>query len=150
MMRVCAHTSACLLPGGSSSLIGEERSAADMTHRLLNAVVCILFVSNCAIAQGESSRSDRTRQVDRSGSSGMTAARGSSWEGWLNHGARDVRPEPSVQLHSSDLAAPMAPLLPSVGSRSGFPGLEAGRSPFRLGSNTETEQRGTRIDDQRR
>lgn len=118
-----------------------------MTHHLLSAVVCILFVSNYAVARGEYSRSNRTGQVDRSGSSGMTAAWGSSWEGWLNHGARDVRPGPPVRLHGSDLVAPLDPFIPSVGSGSGFPRLEAGHSAFRLGSNMETEQQGTGIGD---
>ena len=121
-----------------------------MTYSLLSAVVCISLVTGSAMARGEYSQSDRTSQGNVAGSSGTTAVRGSSWEGWLTHGARDVTPEPPALPRSSALGSSMSLLAPSAGSASGVPGLDAGRSPFRLESNAERERRETDLDDQRR
>lgn len=119
-----------------------------MTHSLVSAVVCLLLVSDDAVARGEFSQSDRMSQVDASGSPGRTADRESSWEGWLNHGARDVVSEPLVPLRNSALVGPTAP--PSSSAGSALSGPEAGRRPSQRRSNTERNQRGAEIDEQRR
>jgi hypothetical protein len=121
-----------------------------MTYSLLSAVVLVVLVSDCAIAGGEISRSDGTRPANFPGGSGMATMRGSSWEGWLDHGVRKVASEPAVSQRNSDSGASIAPLAPSVGPESGLPGPEAGRSPSRFRLNRETEYWGAGIDGQRR
>mgnify|MGYP001557994349 CR=1 FL=1 len=110
-----------------------------MKHNILSTFLLISLVSWSAIVHAQSLGSTSTPQSAPSGTSGMTPAPRSSWEGWLNHGARDVTPESHVPPRSPDLGRATAPLSPSIGPGSGLIGPEAGRSPSRLRSNGETD-----------
>jgi hypothetical protein len=110
-----------------------------MKHGRLNVFMLIPLVSCFAIAQAQVPGSDSTRHAAASGSSGMTPARESSWEGWINHGARGVTPRSQVPPRSPDLGRATAPLSPAIGPGSGLLGPESGRGPSRLRSNTESE-----------
>jgi len=117
-----------------------------MNHRVLGTFVWISLVFCSAIAQAQPRESDSPRQSAPFGASGMTRAPGSSWESWLNHGARDFRLESQVPPRSPDLGRATTPLSPSIGPGSGLLGLESGRSPSRLRSNKETDRGRAEID----
>lgn len=109
-----------------------------MKHCRLSLFLLTSVVSCSAIAPVQVVGSDNTRQAATSGASGMTPAPESSWEGWINHGARGVTPRSQVPPRSPDLGRATAPLSPSIGPGSGLIGPEAGRSPSRLRLNGET------------
>lgn len=117
-----------------------------MNHGMLSTFLLISVVSCSGIAHAQSLGSDSTRHATPSGASGMTRAPGSSWEGWLNHGARDFTPESHVPPRSPDLGRVTAPLSPSIGPGSGLIGPEAGSGPSRLRSNRGTDFGGTAAD----
>ena len=121
-----------------------------MNHGMLSTFLLISVVSCSAVAQGESLWSDSTRHATPSGASGMTRPPGSSWESWLNYGARDVTPESHVPPRSPDLGRATAPLSPSIGPGSGLIGPEAGSGPSRLHSNRGTDFGGTAAERSRR
>lgn len=110
-----------------------------MNDGMLRALVLISLVAGPAMAQGQSLGSERLRSADPSESSGLTRPPGSSWDGRLRQGERDVTPESYVPPRSPDLGKPTAPLSPSIGPGSGLLGPEAGRSPSRLRSNGGTD-----------
>lgn len=103
-----------------------------MHHGMLIICVWISIVSWSVVAQAQSVRSDSARDVARSGVSGITRAPSSSWEAWLNHGAREVTPESEVPPRSPDLGRATAPLSPSIGPGSGLTGPGAGSGPSQL------------------
>lgn len=100
-----------------------------MKHGMLNTFLLISLVSWSAVAHAQSLGSTSTPQSVSSGASGMTSAPRSSWEGWLNHGTREVTTKSHIPGRSPDLGAATAPLAPSSGPGSGLLGPEAGRSP---------------------
>lgn len=111
-----------------------------MNHGMRGTCVWISLVFCSAIAQAQPPESDSLRQSAPLETSGMTRAPNSSWESWLNHGARDFRPESQVPPRSPDLGRATTPLSPSIGPGSGLLGPESGRSPSRLRSNMETDR----------
>lgn len=117
-----------------------------MKHSILSTFLLILLMFCSAIAQAQPPESDSPWQSAPLGASGMTRAQGSSWEGWLNHGARDFTPESQVPPRSPDLGRATAPLSPSIGPGSGLLGPESGRSPSRLRSNMETDRGRTEME----
>lgn len=117
-----------------------------MKHGKLSTFLLVSMVSCSAIAHAEGLGSDGMRQPASSGASGMTRAPRSSWEGWLNHGARDFTPESQGAPRSPDLGKATAPLSPWIGPGSGLIGPEAGRSPSRLRLTGEPERSGTGSD----
>jgi len=121
-----------------------------MNHGKLSTVLLISLVSCSAIAQAQSLGSNSTNHATSSGVSDMARASGNSWEGWLNHGARDFTPESYVPPRSPDLGRATAPLSPSIGPGSGLLGLEAGSSPARLRSDREGDLGGTAAERSRR
>lgn len=114
-----------------------------MNHGKLSPVLLISLVSCSAIAHAQSFELDGTHHTTSSEASGMTRASGSSWEGWLTHGARDFTPESHVPPQSPDLGAPTSPLSPSIGPGSGLLGPEAGSGPIRFRSDEERDFGGT-------
>ena len=110
-----------------------------MNHMSLRALMFISLVASPAIAQGQPLQAERTSPTAPSESSDVTRTPRGSWEGWLNHGARDRTSKPYILPRSPDLGMPTAPLSPSIGPGSGLLGPEAGRSPSRLRSDRETE-----------
>lgn len=109
-----------------------------MKHGRLSLFLLISLVSCSAIAHAQSLGSTSTPPSLSSGASGMIPVPRSSWEGWLNHGARDVTPGSQVPPRSPDLGRATAPLSPSIGPGSGLIGPEVGPSPSRLRSNRDT------------
>lgn len=109
-----------------------------MKHGRVNLFILISLLSCFAIAHAQVPGSDNTRHAASSGSSGMTPARESSWEGWINHAARDGITRSQVPPGSPDLGRATAPLSPAIGPGSGLLGPEGGRGPSRLRSNTES------------
>lgn len=106
----------------------------------LRALVLMLLFVSPALAQGQSRGLERTPHTDPSESSDVAKASRSSWEAWLDHGAREGMSKSYVPPRSSDLGRPTAPLSPSIGPGSGSLGPEGGRSPSRIRSNRETER----------
>ncbi|ULA59906.1 MAG: conserved exported protein of unknown function [Nitrospira sp.] len=107
-------------------------------------LISVVFWS--AIAQAQVLGSDGTRQPASSGASGMTGAPRSSWEAWLNHGARDFTPESQGPPRSPDLGKAPASRSPSIGPGSGLIGSEAGRIPSQLRLTGEPERSETGSD----
>lgn len=106
-----------------------------MHHGRLSVCLLIVLASSSAIAQV--SESDSTRHAAVPGSSGMTSAPTSSWEGWINHGMRDATVRSQVSPGTSDIGRATAPRSPAIDPGSGSVGQEAGSSPSRLRSNEE-------------
>ena len=121
-----------------------------MKHSILSTFLLISLVPWSAVAHAQSLGSAGTRQSAPSGTSGMPPAPRSSWEGWLNHGVRDVTPELHVPPRSPDLGRATAPLSPSIGPGSGLIGPEGGSDPLRRRSNRETDFGETAADRSRR
>lgn len=117
-----------------------------MNHGMLSTFVWISLMFCSAIAQAQPPEADSPRPSAPLGASGMTRAPESSWEGWLNHGARNFTPESQVPPRSPDLGRATTPLSPSIGPGSGLLGPESGHSPSRLRSNKETDRGRTEID----
>ncbi len=111
-----------------------------MHHGMLGAFVVIGLITGPAMAQEQSLGSEHARAVAPSESSNLTRTPKSSWETWLNHGAREGSLKSYVPSRSPNLGIPTAPLSPSIGPGSGLLGPEAGRSPSRLRSDRETER----------
>ena len=109
-----------------------------MKHGRVNLFILISLLSCFAIAHAQVPGADSTRHAAPSGSSGMTPARESSWEGWINHAARDGITRSQVPPGSPDLGRAAAPLSPAIGPGSGLLGPEGGRVPAQLRSNGET------------
>ena len=114
-----------------------------MNHGMLGTFAWISLVFCSAIAQAQPPESNSLRQSAPLETSGMTRGPGGSWESWLNHGAKDFRPESQVPPRSPDLGKATMPLSPSIGPGSGLLGPESGRSPSRLRSHKETDRNRT-------
>lgn len=111
-----------------------------MNHGMLRTFMLMLLIASPVIAQGQSRGLERTSPTGLSESSEVTRAPRSSWEAWLDHGARDGMSKSYVPPRSPDLGTPTSPLSPSIGPGSGSLGPEGGRSPARLRSERETER----------
>ncbi len=103
---------------------------------LCTFVLMLLFASP-AVAQDQPRGLERTSPTGPSDSSDVRRPPRSSWEAWLDHGAREGLSKSSVPPRSPDLGGPTAPLSPSIGPGSGLLGPEGGRSPARLRSERE-------------
>ena len=114
-----------------------------MKQAMLSTVLSISFVACAAFAQAQDLGSNGKHQTAPSERSDVMRAARSSWESWLNHGARDFTPESQVPPRSPDLGKATAPLSPSIGPGSGTMGPEAGRSPSRLRSYGGRDGSGT-------
>lgn len=110
---------------------------------MLSTVLLILFVACAAFAHAQAPGSNGTRQAAPSERLDVMRAPRSSWEAWLNHGARGGISQPQVPPRSPDLGRTREPLSPSIGPGSGLLGPEAGRSPSRLRSYGERDDSGT-------
>lgn len=106
----------------------------------LRALALMLLFVSPALAQGQSRGLERTPPTDPSGSSDVTKASRSSWEAWLDHGAREGMSKSYVPARKSDLGTPTTPLSSSIGPGSGSLGPEGGRSPARLRLDREAER----------
>lgn len=106
---------------------------------LCTLVLMLLFASP-AMAQDQPRGLERTPPTGSSESSDVRRPSRSSWEAWLDHGAREGPSTSSVPPRSPDLGMPTAPLSPSIGPGSGLLGPEGGRSPARLRSDREAER----------
>ncbi|MBP6607557.1 MAG: hypothetical protein KA240_17905 [Nitrospira sp.] len=109
-----------------------------MTRHILSTILLIALVSWSALVHAEVSGSDPTRGDASLGSSGKAPARQHSWEGWLNHGVREVTPASPVPPRSPDLGRATAPLTPSIGPGSGLVGPEGGRASDRWRSQRDS------------
>ncbi|MCI1279040.1 MAG: hypothetical protein LKG23_08670 [Nitrospira sp.] len=102
-----------------------------MTRNILSTVLLISLMSWSALVRAEVSGADSTGGDAPLGSSDKAPARQHSWEGWLNHGVREVTPASSMPPRSPDLGRATAPLTPSIGPGSGLVGPEGGRASDR-------------------
>jgi hypothetical protein len=138
----CCHPSTYRLL--CQSCVGQKgMGGTDMKHGMLIAIMLLSFVTCADVARGQSLESDRPRHTSPPGASDRTVSPESSRQEGLRHGERHDTPESYVPPRSPDLGALTAPLAPSIGPGSGLLGPDAGRSPSRLRSTTETERGGT-------
>lgn len=111
-----------------------------MNLATLRRLVLVSLVASPAMAQDQPRGLERTPPTGPSESSDVTRPPRSSWEAWLDHGAREGMSRSYVPPRSPDLGRPTVPLSPSIGPGSGSLGPEGGRSPARLQSDRETER----------
>lgn len=114
-----------------------------MKYAMPSTVLVISVCACAAFAHAQTLGSSRGRQAESSERSDVLRAPRSSWEGWLDHGARHGMPRSQVPPRSPDLGRATEPLAPSIGPGSGLMGPEAGRCPSRLRSYGESDDSGT-------
>lgn len=114
-----------------------------MNYCMPSTFLLVSLVFGSAFAEGQVSSSNRTQETNLSAASGILRTPGSSWERWLDHGARESTATSQGSPANLGAPAPAASLSSSTGVGAEFIGPIPGSHPSRLTLEKETGLVGT-------